>query len=195
MCTCECVPHCTGLAETFIKLAITDGIQITFSHQLLSTCGAPCIADMFAPIATKLRTRVVIALGFARLNSCTLARTRVHLLMPSCWWLRYATTIKMLALEALDAGMMTSDWAWIGPLDIIRAEEQMIPGGDLRLQDAKQALSGWLYIADDRQFPEGFVDAVKASTAADFDITNKGDISPYALNLYDVAENPHSLCI
>ena len=104
-------------------------------------------------------------------------------------------TIKALALQALDAGMMTSDWAWIGPLDIVRAEVHVIPGGDSRLQDAKQALSGWLYIADDRQFPEGFVDAVKASTAADFDITNKGDISPYALNLYDVPEMPHCLCM
>ena len=57
--------------------------------------------------------------------------------------------------------MMTSDWAWIGPLDVIRAEEHVIPGGDLRLQDAKQALSGWLYIQDDGPFPEGFVEESK----------------------------------
>ena len=115
--------------------------------------------------------------------------------MPACFWLRYAKTIKKLALQALDAGMMTSGWVWIGSLDVFRAEQQIIPGGDLRLQDAKQAFSGWLYLQDNRQFPEGFVDAVKASTAADFDITNDRNISPYALNLYDVAEMPRCFCI
>ena len=72
MCTCKCATHCTGLAETFIKLAAIDGIKITFSQQLLSTCKATCISEVFATIVTKLRTRVVLALGFAHLNTCAL---------------------------------------------------------------------------------------------------------------------------
>ena len=81
-CTCKCAPHCTGLAKTFIKLAVIDGIKITFSQQLLSTCKATCISEFFAMIVTKLRTRVVLALGFVRLNTCALACMCVDVFMP-----------------------------------------------------------------------------------------------------------------
>ena len=98
---------------------------------------------------------------------------------------RYSNTLKRVALQALDVGMIRAGFAWLGTADMIRAEEAVILGSH-RLDDAKQALSGWLYLHDDQEFPPGFVEAVKARTAADFGTTNELDISPYAMLLYDV---------
>ena len=74
-----------------------------------------------------------------------------------------------------------------------RAEEAVIPGNQ-RLEDAKHAFSGWLFFQIDRELDGGFVELVKARTAADFGITNELDISPYSLNLYDVRLYAH-VCV
>ena len=70
------------------------------------------------------------------------------------------------------------------------AEEATISTPNQRLEDAKRALSGWLYTAHTASEPTHlttFHDAVKARTAADFGVANKKGISlSYAANLYDV---------
>ena len=103
---------------------------------------------------------------------------------------RYAKTIKLIALSALDFAM-TSGWVWVGSTDVIGSEDAVIPAPQ-RLTDAKQALSGWLYFQNDQEFEQGFVESVKERTAADFGIQNNFDVSTYAMNLYDVSE---SLCM
>lgn len=101
---------------------------------------------------------------------------------------RYAKTLKAVAIQALDAGMISTGWAWLGPSDVFRAEDAKVPGKQ-RIGDAKRALSGWLYFGDNRTFEKGFVEQVKARAIADFGV--KGDFGQldapfYSLNLYDV---------
>ena len=99
-------------------------------------------------------------------------------------------------MQALDSNMISMGWAWIGPTDILNAEEAKIPGKDTwqrypqRVDDAKRALSGWLYFQDDRHFESGFVESVKAQTLADFGIdasqSDASTLHPTSTNLYDV---------
>ena len=82
--------------------------------------------------------------------------------------------------------MISVGWAWIGPTDVLNAEEAMIPGNQ-RVQDAQRALSGWLYFQDNLQLETGFVEKVKLQTLADFGVANELDIlHPTSSNLYDV---------
>ena len=81
--------------------------------------------------------------------------------------------------------MMSPGWAWLGPSDVLRSEEAVI-SGEQRIEDARRALNGWLFLQNEQEFPEGFVEAVKARTLTDFGITNDLGISPYSMNLYDV---------
>ena len=83
---------------------------------------------------------------------------------------------------------MLSKWAWIGPTDVLRADEAVVPGNQRRA-DARQALSGFLYLDRSRHFEDGFVESVKQRTAADFGIETEGDIPSFAMNLYDVCTN------
>ena len=104
----------------------------------------------------------------------------------------------MSRFQALDAGMISTGWAWIATQDIVGAEEAKITDsvtntGDQRVYDAKMALSGWIYLQAEQQFEPGFVEAVKARTAADFGMTNKNSISSYAMNLHDVCACRHAM--
>ena len=104
----------------------------------------------------------------------------------------------MSRFQALDTGMISTGWAWIASNDVMEAEEATMPdsvtiGGDQRVYDAKMALSGWIYFEYDKQFEPGFVEAVKARTAADFGMTNENDISSYAVNLHDVCACRHAM--
>ena len=81
--------------------------------------------------------------------------------------------------------MISAGWAWLGPSDVLRSEEAVLSGKQ-RLEDARQALTGWLFFQGNREFQEGFVEAVKARTAADFGITNELGVDPSSMNLYDV---------
>jgi hypothetical protein len=70
----------------------------------------------------KLRTRIVIVLGYSR-------------------------NLKRIALQALDAGMIVSGWVWIGTSDVQDAERSLLGAvkDDQRLADAQLAFSGWLF--------------------------------------------------
>ena len=81
--------------------------------------------------------------------------------------------------------MMSPGWAWLGPSDVLRSEEAVI-SGEQRIEDARRALSGWLFVQNEQKFPQGFIEAVKAKTAADFDISNEMDIGSNSMSLYDV---------
>ena len=107
----------------------------------------------------------------------------------------------MSRFQALDAGLISTGWAWIATNDIVAAEEATIPdsvtvGGDQGVYAAKMALSGWIYFEDEQRFEPGFVEAVRARTAADFGMTNENNISSLAMNLHDVCACRHvmSLC-
>ena len=104
----------------------------------------------------------------------------------------------MSRFQALDAGMISTGWAWIATNDVFAAEEATIPdsvtiGGDQRVYETKMALSGWIYLEDEQQFKPEFVEAVKARTAADFGMTNENNISSYAMNLHDVCACRHAM--
>ena len=47
-----------GLAEVFMELAAVSGVQVTFSHKILSTCGSACIINDLE-VMRDLHTRVV----------------------------------------------------------------------------------------------------------------------------------------
>ena len=81
--------------------------------------------------------------------------------------------------------MMSPGWAWLGPEDVLHSEEAVI-SGEQRVEDAQRALNGWLFVQNEQEFPEGFVEAVKARTFQDFGISSDMGISPYSMNLYDV---------
>ena len=117
------------------------GIGVTYSQKVIVTQFRP---NVIISQIERLRTRVVLVLG-------------------------YSPTVKRLALSAFDAGLISKGWTWIGPSDVLGAQEAVISapcatklytllllgaeksiigdGGmavEERLEDAKQALSGWV---------------------------------------------------
>ena len=68
----------------------------------------------------------------------------------------------------------------------MHAEVSKIDGTDQRIGEAREALSGWLYLQDHVQLDQTFVQAVNKQTQADFGVINPGNIMhKSAATLYD----------
>ena len=113
----------------------------------------------------KLRTRVVVVLGYDR-------------------------NMKRIALQAWDAGMLGKGWAWVGSSDVLASERATLdnmPGGNQRVSDAQQALSGFLYFTLDIPSDPVFSDSVKNRTTADFGVPvpANAQLHSNAASMYD----------
>ena len=96
-----------------------------------------------------------------------------------------------LALAARKLGMTSRGWAWIGDVTVIGAEQADMITSDALIENAKDALHGWIYLAVFKKSSaiiDEFYEQVKDYGRRDFnlskDVTAR-DIDAFAASLYD----------